>query len=220
MILGIITFVVLILTYGQFFTKPFKRVNSFFKKMHVPFAILLLILSIVHLILSISVWEGRSTLMIVLGFVSLSLIILTSLCAILRKFIKKNWFKLHIWLSIIVIFVSLAHLIVGLVGLSDYKTSINEIEINEVEISQVADGTYIGDCDAGYICVEVQVSVSNGILTDIKLLKHINERGEKAEQVIEDILNSQTLMVDGVSGATNSSNVIRKAVENALIKGI
>lgn len=120
MILGIITFVVLILTYGQFFTKPFKRVNSFFKKMHVPFAILLLILSIVHLILSISVWEGRSTLMIVLGFVSLSLIILTSLCAILRKFIKKNWFKLHIWLSIIVIFVSLAHLIVGLVGLSDY----------------------------------------------------------------------------------------------------
>lgn len=66
----------------------------------------------------------------------------------------------------------------------------------------------------------MQVSVSNGILTDIKLLKHINERGEKAEQVIEDILNSQTLMVDGVSGATNSSNVIRKAVENALIKGI
>ncbi|WP_227835506.1 MULTISPECIES: FMN-binding protein [unclassified Clostridioides] len=36
---------------------------------------------------------------------------------------------------------------------------------------------------------------------------------------MDKVLNKQKVDVDAVSGATNSSKVIKKAIENALIKG-
>ncbi len=38
-------------------------------------------------------------------------------------------------------------------------------------------------------------------------------------KIIEQIVEQQTLQVDAVSGATNSSLVLRKAVENAVTNG-
>lgn len=40
-----------------------------------------------------------------------------------------------------------------------------------------------------------------------------------AEKIIDKIVGEQKIDVDGISGATNSSNVIKKAVENALKRG-
>ena len=53
-------------------------------------------------------------------------------------------------------------------------------------------------------------------MTDIIMLEHKQERGKAAEAVISDMLAEQKIDVDAVSGATNSSTVIKKAVENAL----
>ena len=50
----------------------------------------------------------------------------------------------------------------------------------------------------------------------IDLLEHRNEKGKPAEQIIDDILKRQQIDVDEVSGATNSSKVIKKAIENAI----
>ena len=44
-----------------------------------------------------------------------------------------------------------------------------------------------------------------------------NERGALAEGIIDDIMAQQKIDVDAVTSATNSSNVIKKAIENALI---
>ncbi len=41
-------------------------------------------------------------------------------------------------------------------------------------------------------------------------------RGSRAEVVVDRIIEEQKIDVDAVSGATNSSTVIKKAVENAL----
>ncbi|MGD9567753.1 MAG: FMN-binding protein [Sedimentibacter sp.] len=42
------------------------------------------------------------------------------------------------------------------------------------------------------------------------------ERGKAAEIVINSIVKQQNIKVDAVTGATNSSKIIMKAVENAL----
>lgn len=46
--------------------------------------------------------------------------------------------------------------------------------------------------------------------------KNTKERGESAEKIVDEIIKEQRSDVDVVTGATNSSNVIKKAVEEAL----
>ena len=85
-----------------------------------------------------------------------------------------------------------------------------------MDTSNVKDGTYDGEYDAGYIYAKVEVTVSNGEILGIRILEHENERGTPAETIINRIIEQQNTKVDAVSSATNSSLVIEKAVENAL----
>ena len=59
------------------------------------------------------------------------------------------------------------------------------------------------------------MTVQNGAVTNIDILEHKNGRGKPAEIVADRIIQEQRIDVDAVSGATNSSVVIKKAVENA-----
>ena len=54
----------------------------------------------------------------------------------------------------------------------------------------------------------------------IRILEHKNERGQAAETIVDQIVSEQKIDVDAISGATNSSKVIKKAVENALENGL
>lgn len=67
-----------------------------------------------------------------------------------------------------------------------------------------------------FIYAKVEVTVQAGVITNIDILEHLNERGSRAEVVVDRIIEEQKIEVDAVSGATNSSTVIKKAVENAL----
>jgi uncharacterized protein with FMN-binding domain len=97
-----------------------------------------------------------------------------------------------------------------------YKETMANVEISDVDLSNVKDGTYVGSYDARIISATVSVTVKDGRMTEIKLLDHKYDRGGSAEAVVDDILKEQSLDVDVVSGATNSSKKIMKAVENAL----
>ena len=88
------------------------------------------------------------------------------------------------------------------------------------EFSDVSDGVYIGEYDVNFIYAKVEVTVQNGEITDIIILEHRHEHGKAAETVINEIVDEQRIDVDAVSGATNSSIVIKKAVENALKSGL
>ncbi|MDD3570509.1 MAG: FMN-binding protein [Lachnospiraceae bacterium] len=101
----------------------------------------------------------------------------------------------------------------------NYKSKISSIQLHEIAFSDIADGQYLGEYDAGYIYAKVQVNVENGSVQNIILLEHKNERGKAAEQIVSTIVDTQTFPVDAVSSATNSSLVIQKAVENALEGG-
>ncbi|MBE5963268.1 MAG: FMN-binding protein [Lachnospiraceae bacterium] len=110
----------------------------------------------------------------------------------------------------------LTHTVTYFIDLAEYKEGVKTIELTGVTAAGVLDGSYIGQYDVGYIYAKVEVIVENEQIKEIKLLEHNNERGGKAELILSEILEKQTTDVDAVSGATNSSMVIKKAVENAL----
>ncbi len=98
----------------------------------------------------------------------------------------------------------------------EYKRAVKETTIEEVNISDIPDGVYIGEYDVDFIYAKVEVDVSGGKIIDVRILEHRQERGKAAEAVANEIVDEQRIDVDTVSGATNSSIVIKKAVEVAL----
>lgn len=117
----------------------------------------------------------------------------------------------------------LAGLLLGadyLKRVSDYQRAVRETVIEEIDLSQVSDGTYAGEYDVGFVSARVEVTVAGGAITDIRILEHKNDRGGPAEAVIGVMVDQQKIGVDAITGATNSSTVLKKAVENALRQGL
>ncbi|AYQ23588.1 FMN-binding protein [Enterococcus avium] len=96
------------------------------------------------------------------------------------------------------------------------KRTLKKVKINEVPISQVADGEYVGEAQIKPVSAKVNVQVENGKITDIEIKDHMTGLGKNGEKIIDQIINKQSLDVDAISGATQSSVTITKAVENAL----
>lgn len=105
---------------------------------------------------------------------------------------------------------------VYLKSVADYKKAVRETAFSSINISDVSDGVYVGEYDVDFVYAKVEVTVQNGVITNIDILEHKNGRGKPAEVVADRIMEEQKIDVDAVSGATNSSVVIKKAVENAL----
>ena len=127
----------------------------------------------------------------------------------------------------IILFVIMLLLLVGLVcgiiylkNVADYKQAVKETTFEEINISDISDGIYVGEYDVNFIYAKVEVTVQDGEITNINILEHRNERGKTAEAITNKIINEQRIDVDAISGATNSSTVIKKAVENALKSGL
>ena len=122
--------------------------------------------------------------------------------------------------------IGLILLILIVIGLGLYislvnssKKSLTAMEYEEVDMSEVADGVYLGEVDAGLVYVKVSVTVNENKLINIRILKHKNGLGSKAESIITDMLQQNSYKVDAVSGATLSSEAIKSAVSKALKKG-
>ncbi len=88
--------------------------------------------------------------------------------------------------------------------------------IAQVDLTQKADGTYKGSYSVFPVSAKVSVTVTDHKITAIELVEHKNGQGAKAEVIPERVLTTQSLQVDSIAGATYSSKVILKAIENAL----
>ena len=122
-----------------------------------------------------------------------------------------------------VLFVIMFLLLVGFVlgilylkSVADYKQAVRETTFEDINISDIPDGVYVGEYDVDFIYAKVEVTVQSGEITNINILEHRHERGKTAEVITDSIVDEQKIDVDAISGATNSSIVIKKAVENAL----
>lgn len=124
--------------------------------------------------------------------------------------------KIIFFTIMIFVFVGLICLVIYLKNVRDYKQAVREINIDEIDISDISDGVYTGECNVNFIYAKVEVTIQNGEIANINILEHKNERGKGAESITDKIIKEQKIDVDAISGATNSSIVIKKAVENAL----
>lgn len=106
--------------------------------------------------------------------------------------------------------------ILYLKSVADYRQAVRETTFEDINISDIPDGVYVGEYDVDFIYAKVEVTVQNGEITNINILEHSHERGKTAEVITDRIVDEQKIDVDAISGATNSSTVIKKAVENAL----
>ena len=128
--------------------------------------------------------------------------------------------KKYIIISLVAIAVVCSLLVINYVKrVSNYKDKINNIVIQDVKLDNKEDGIYIGEFDADMIAVKVEIEVKNKRISNINLIQHKNEKGAPAEVITQKVMDAQSLKVDVISGATNSSKVILKAIENALSKG-
>ena len=84
--------------------------------------------------------------------------------------------------------------------------------------SKLKDGVYYGSAKGYGGDIKVKVTVSNGKISDIKVENHSEtpEYYDRCSGIIPNIISSQSTNVDGVSGATFTSNGIKSAVANAL----
>ena len=104
-------------------------------------------------------------------------------------------------------------------SVADYRRAVREISIRQPPLADLADGLYAGQWDVGFISAKVEVEMEGGKIQSIRIIEHKNDRGQKAEAVIDKILAEQRVDADAVSCATNSSKVLQKAVEQALEQG-
>jgi Uncharacterized protein conserved in bacteria len=100
--------------------------------------------------------------------------------------------------------------------LKKYQKQVNDIVISDVDLTKVPDGTYEGSTETLWVAADVKVTVKDHKITKIDLVKHKYERGKPAEVLVDKVVEDQKVKVDTVSGATVSSKVILKSIENAL----
>ncbi|EOS74946.1 hypothetical protein C817_04554 [Dorea sp. 5-2] len=124
--------------------------------------------------------------------------------------------KVALFAVMLLLLIGLVWGIIYLKSVADYKQAVKETTFEEINISDISDGVYIGEYDVDFIYAKVEVTVQNGEITNINILEHRHERGKTAEVITDSIVDEQKIDVDAISGATNSSTVIKKAVENAL----
>ena len=123
------------------------------------------------------------------------------------------------WIIILLCIISVIGISIGtkyLLDVKKYKNEVADIQIKDIDMSKIPDGKYTGECDVNFIDAKVVVEVKNKKIINITIVKHKNGRGKPAEKVVDEVKEKNSLQVDAVSGATNSSKVILKAIENAL----
>ncbi len=93
-----------------------------------------------------------------------------------------------------------------------------DYDFSGLNLTKVEDGTYAGSEDAQIIKSTVEVTVKDHVITEVKIISHDSGLGKPAEVIVKDIVANNSLEVDAISGVTYSSQVIKVAVYNALVK--
>jgi uncharacterized protein with FMN-binding domain len=108
---------------------------------------------------------------------------------------------------------------VVLAGGCAFVKKIEQITIDDVDVATVKDGSYSGTVRILPVTAKVRVTVKDGAITDIVLVRHFHGPDHGAEEILDRVVKAQSLRVDAVSGATYSSKVVLEAIEAALRKG-
>lgn len=196
-----------------------ERMDRILMKLHKPVSGLFFVLCFLHIIFVSPVLRNRSAAVLITGIVSVVLmLLLICLCHMIKDKGKRMWW--HRALTLLMVIGIANHIVTYVIDFKAYQQKVAGIAFEDIDLTEIEDGVYIGEYDAGYIYAKVEVEIKDGEIIAVNLLEHRNERGESAESILDDVVANQKIDVDTVSGATNSSNVIKKAIEEAIRKEI
>jgi uncharacterized protein with FMN-binding domain len=124
---------------------------------------------------------------------------------------------LKIVLSIVIVFVLI--IAGGVFFLTRGLSGGSKLAISNVNTSTLSDGVYNGKYNGGRWSNELLVTVEDHKITDIKVIKDVLfPKPEVTQELINKVLETQSIDVDVVSGATVTSKAYQKAIENAMVK--
>ena len=89
-----------------------------------------------------------------------------------------------------------------------------KLTIADVDLDRVPNGTFLGTYSAYRFTNIVEVTVENHVIVNINVVK--TQREEISEILKSEIIESQSMAIDAVSGASLDRNAFLKAVEIAL----
>ncbi|MBN2260057.1 MAG: FMN-binding protein [Clostridiales bacterium] len=197
------------------------RVNRILRKNHKSIGISMVLVGILH-----GVFSSYDILSFNLGTLLSVMTILLGLTFYLRKKfpVERIWMKIHRLLVVAVVILIPMHIVEvgGVVGFDRLLAEFTETEIvyDDMTGNIYQDGVYTGVGRGYRDGLTVEVTLSNNLIEDIQIVSH-NERGYEYympafDQVPEEIIDSQSLNVDVVSGSTYSSRGIIQGVCDAL----
>jgi len=123
----------------------------------------------------------------------------------------------RIWLIILTVIAVLVVIGSAAGGLYVWRftSAVKNIDINDVDISTLPDGTYRGAYKTFHVTAEVAVTVQDGEVTKI-VVAGDKDHGEEISELMNRVIEEQSVTVDLVSGPSASQKVALKAVEVAL----
>ncbi len=144
---------------------------------------------------------------------------------------KKKKERIKMWIIIPIIIGGIAIVLAGGYFISaPGRREVANLVIDDVNFKKFRDGVYVGEYigeNSHLRDAQVEVTISDGTISNIKTLKGaIDKDGNpvkltgnlSVDSIYENVMKSQTLEVDVVSGATLTSKAHLKALENALKK--
>jgi len=121
-------------------------------------------------------------------------------------------------LKILITLIVLIAVIIGgaMIALNQGLEEGKNVEITGLNLNNIEDGTYKGKYDFKRWSNELDVTVKDHKITDIKILKDVRfPSPEISTQLFEKVLADQDTKVDIISGSTVTANAYLKAIENA-----
>jgi uncharacterized protein with FMN-binding domain len=95
------------------------------------------------------------------------------------------------------------------------RKEIMEMPINNVNLGEIKDGKYLGNFKNQLRIYDVEVTVYNHNITSIRPVNN-SPANSYSNKLFNMVIKQQKINVDTISGATVTSKMILKAIENAL----
>ncbi len=121
-------------------------------------------------------------------------------------------------------FLMLAALIILMAG--GYIVNRKKLQLREavnlpyykVELSEIEDGIYTGKAETSFLHLELEITVENHQIKDIKVLQNDGIDGEKARPIIDEMIAQNKIVVPAIKGAERGSLVYVSCASNALAR--
>lgn len=89
-----------------------------------------------------------------------------------------------------------------------------------ITLEQVQDGTYYGKTYTSFMHLQLEVTVKDHKLENIKIVENKGSQGAKVEPIIQEMISQNTTIVPAIKGEELASLVFISCVDSALTQGV